>query len=68
MHKREERERTKNQKRYQIIKNILEKDGLERVPTHGITGLENCSQGMKRMLRTILDWYSSLVVSLSIER
>jgi hypothetical protein len=32
-----------------------------------ITDLENCLQGMKRRTETILGWYSSLVVLLSIE-
>ena len=34
---------------------------------HGITDSENFSQDMKRRMKTILDWYSSLVLWLSIE-
>ena len=35
---------------------------------HCIIGSGNCLQGMKKRRRTTWDWYSSLVVSLSIEK
>jgi hypothetical protein len=35
---------------------------VERELIHGITGLGNCSHDMKRRMKTILVWYSSLVV------
>ncbi|MDN5868145.1 MAG: hypothetical protein L0H55_12210 [Candidatus Nitrosocosmicus sp.] len=48
--------------RYQIVKNIQQKDGLYKELIHGIIGLGNFSQDMKRRMKTILGWYSSLVV------
>src|SRR3954471_7527704 len=41
---------------------------VEREQIHGIIGSESCLQGMKRRLRTTLDWYIYRAVSLSIER
>ena len=54
----------------QIVKNILQRDGLyiEREPIHGTTDSGNYLPAMRKSQKTILDWYSSLVVSLSIER
>jgi hypothetical protein len=41
----------------------------EREQTHdGITDSESCLQGMKRRLRTTLDWYIYRALSSSIER
>ena len=40
----------------------------EKEQTPGITGFENCLQGIKRLLRIIQDWYNTLVVSLSVEK
>jgi hypothetical protein len=47
----------KNQKRSQIVKNILLKDGLyiEREQTPGITDSENYLPAMRKNLKTILD-------------
>jgi hypothetical protein len=49
-------------------KNIQPEDGWWREPTHGITDLENCSQGMKRRQRTTLGWCSCHAASSSIGR
>ena len=43
-------------------------DGLWKEQTHGTTGSGNCSQDMKRRLRTILAWCSYHAVSSSTER
>ena len=41
---------------------------IYREPIHGITGSGNYLPAMRKNLKTILDWYNSPVVSLSIER
>ena len=41
---------------------------LYKEPIHGIIGSGNYLPVMRKSQKTILDWYSSLVVSLSIER
>jgi hypothetical protein len=70
--KRKEKEKTVKERwkknRTQTARNILQRDELSSVLTPGTTGLENCLLDMRRRMKTILGWYSSLVVLLSIER
>ena len=42
----------------QIGKSILQKDGLQSEQTLGTTDSGNCSPGMRKSQKTILDWYS----------
>jgi hypothetical protein len=51
------------QDHHQIERNTLPRDGLSSVLIRGIIDSENFSQGTKRRMITILDWYSSPVVS-----
>jgi len=67
-HTKEREERGKRTKIKHSKKGILQEGGgLWREQTHGITGSGNCSQGMKRLQRTILDWCSYPVVLSFIE-
>jgi len=54
-------------KRYTLSKNkrwVVEKEQIH----DGTTDSESCLQGMKRRLRTTLDWYIYRALSSSIER